>query len=55
MEGLLLLRDAVRQERRPLSWVIGPQGVVKPPSPSFRDLKRDERRADTYLTPPDEV
>ncbi|MHB1131845.1 MAG: NuoB/complex I 20 kDa subunit family protein [Chloroflexota bacterium] len=55
MQGLLLLRDAVGQERRPLSWTVGPQGVVKPPSPSLRDQNRPQRRAVTYLTPPDEV
>jgi NADH-quinone oxidoreductase subunit B len=55
MEGLLLLRDAVGKERRPLSWVVGPQGVVKPPPPSLRDLKRAERMRQTFLRPPDEV
>ena len=55
MEGLLLLRDQVGRERRPLSWVAGPQGVIKPPSPSFRDLRRPERQRLTLLTPPDEV
>ena len=27
MEGLLMLQDKVGKERRPLSWVVGPQGV----------------------------
>ncbi|MBN1866948.1 NADH-quinone oxidoreductase subunit B [Candidatus Sumerlaeota bacterium] len=55
MEGLCLLREYVGKERRPLSWVVGPQGVVKPTTPSLRDLKRDERRRATTLRPPDEV
>jgi NADH-quinone oxidoreductase subunit B len=55
MEGLLLLRDAVGKERRPLSWVVGPQGVMKPPRPSLRDLKRPARQKDTLFRPPDEV
>ena len=55
MEGLLLLREAVGKERRPLSWVVGPQGVERPPLPSQRDLKRDERRRTGLLRPPDEV
>jgi NADH-quinone oxidoreductase subunit B len=55
MEGLLLLRDQVGHERRPLSWAAGPQTVVKPPEPSLRDLRRQERQRLTYLTPPDEV
>ncbi len=43
LEGLLLLRDLVGNEKRPLSWVIGPQGVVKPDRACLRDLKNDER------------
>ncbi len=55
MEGLLLLRDAVGTERRPLSWVVGPQGVSRPPLPSLRDRKRDARSRATLLRPPDET
>jgi NADH-quinone oxidoreductase subunit B len=55
MEGLLLLRDAVGSERRPLSWVVGPQGVMRPPMPSMRDLKRGRRSELTVLRSPDEV
>jgi len=55
MEGLLLLAQAVGTEKRPLSWVVGPQGVEQPPLPSFRDLKRAERQRATLLRPPDEV
>jgi NADH-quinone oxidoreductase subunit B len=55
MEGLVLLQEAVGKEKRPLSWVVGPQGVVKPPAPSLRDLKRDERMKVTSLRTPDEV
>ncbi len=52
MEGILLLREAIGNERRPLSWVVGPQGVYRPAMPAMRDLKREERqRADT-LRPP---
>jgi NADH-quinone oxidoreductase subunit B len=54
MEGLLLLRDAVGGERRPLSWMVGPQGVERPAMPSNRDLKRAERQQMTALTPPEE-
>ena len=31
-EGLMLLQQVVANERRPLSWVIGPQGIDKPGS-----------------------
>ncbi len=30
MEGYCCLRDAVGTEKRPLSWVVGPQGIYKP-------------------------
>ncbi len=55
MEGLLLLRQAVGTEKRPLSWVVGPQGVERAPLPSLRDLKRDERMKMTEIRPPDHV
>ena len=55
MQGLLLLQQAVGTERRPLSWVVGPQTVERPPLPSLRDLKRAERMKATLLRPPDEV
>lgn len=43
LEGLLLLRELVGNEKRPLSWVIGPQGVIRPEKVSVRDLKNEER------------
>ncbi len=55
MQGILLLRDAVGKEKRPLSWVVGPQGVVRPPPPSLRDQLRPERQKATTLRPPDET
>jgi NADH-quinone oxidoreductase subunit B len=55
MEGLLLLRQTVGKEKRPLSWLIGPQGVERPPRPSLRDLKRPERQRATVLASPDSV
>ena len=55
MEGLRLLQDAVGQEKRPLSWVIGPQDVERPPRPSMKDLKRAERQKTVALRSPDEV
>jgi len=54
-EGLLLLRDAVGKERRPLSWIVGPQGVERPPRPSMRDLKQAGRQQATTLPPPTDV
>ncbi len=55
MEGLLLLSEAVGAEKRPLSWIVGPQGVEKPPKPSLRDLKHDERMKVTDLRTPDHI
>jgi NADH-quinone oxidoreductase subunit B len=55
MEGLLLLRDAVGSERRPLSWVVGPQGILRPPLPSRKEQKRSENTALTVLRSPDEA
>jgi len=55
MEGLLLLRDKVGKERRPLSWVAGSQTVEQPVPPCMRDRKRQERMKATVLPSPDEV
>lgn len=55
MQGLTLLQEAVGGERRPLSWVVGPQGVIKPPPPSMRDAKREERSRATVLRTPDKI
>ncbi len=52
IQGLLLLRDAVGTERRPLSWVVGEQRVERAPFDSQRDLKRPERQKETILRPP---
>jgi NADH-quinone oxidoreductase subunit B len=55
MRGLVLLGEAVASEKRPLSWVVGPQGVVKMPKPSLRDHMRPDRQKQTDLTSPDEI
>jgi NADH-quinone oxidoreductase subunit B len=54
-DGLLLLQNAVGGEKRPLSWVVGPQGAVKGSKPFMRDRKQAERCAMDMLRPPDEV
>jgi NADH-quinone oxidoreductase subunit B len=53
MRGLLLLREAVGQERRPLSWVVGPQGVQRPELPVMRDVQGPERLRTRELDPPE--
>lgn len=55
MEGLILLQDAIGKEKRPLSWVVGPQGVSRPERQSMRDLKRPLRKQPGLLRTPDEV
>ncbi len=55
LQGLNLLQDAIGKEQRPLSWVVGPQGVEKPGRPSQRDLLRQRRMRATDLRNPDEV
>jgi NADH-quinone oxidoreductase subunit B len=56
LEGLVLLQRAIGNERRPLSWMIGPQGVERVVQPLFeRDLKAPQRARMTTLRSPDEV
>jgi NADH-quinone oxidoreductase subunit B len=55
MEGLLLLQQAIGTERRPLSWWVGPQGVVRPAMPSQRDSQRADRQKTQSLRSPDHV
>jgi len=55
LQGLILLQQLIGAERRPLSWTIGPQGVIRPPMPSQRDLNRPARQRETALRTPDEV
>lgn len=55
MYGLVKLQEAVGSDRRPLSWVAGPQDIVKGPRPSTRQAKRLERLQTTTLRPMDEV
>jgi NADH-quinone oxidoreductase subunit B len=55
MEGLLLLRDKVGNEKRPLSWIVGSQGVTKFVPVSRRFMKQAARRERTTLRTPDKV
>lgn len=50
LQGLILLQESIGKEKRPLSWVVGPQGIEKPPRPSQRDA-RQERRAQALDLP----
>ncbi|MGH2644676.1 MAG: NADH-quinone oxidoreductase subunit B, partial [Chitinophagaceae bacterium] len=55
LEGIVMLRDQVGKEKRPLGWTIGNQGIIKPEKVSMRDQKREERMKMTEIRPPDEV
>jgi NADH-quinone oxidoreductase subunit B len=56
LEGLLLLRESISRETRPLSWVIGPQGIVtRQNQPSMRDQKMEERRKMGNIRPMNEM
>jgi NADH-quinone oxidoreductase subunit B len=55
LEGLILLQKSIAGERRPLSWVVGPQGIERAARPSQRDLKRPQRQLVTTLRTPDGV
>ncbi len=51
LEGLLLLREAIGNEQRPFSWVVGSQGVHKIEKKNNRDLKQEERSRMENLRP----
>jgi NADH-quinone oxidoreductase subunit B len=55
LEGLLLLRESIGKEKRPLSWVIGPQGITRPDKISIRDTKNFERIKMSKLRGMDEI
>ncbi|WP_455382328.1 NADH-quinone oxidoreductase subunit B [Salinispira pacifica] len=55
LQGLTMLQESIGKERRPLSWVVGPQGVEKPTAIPNRDRLADERRKVTVLRSPDGI
>ena len=56
LQGLMLLQDAIREEDRPLSWMINPDGTVdKPDMPIQRDVRTPDRIQAVNLASPDEV
>jgi NADH-quinone oxidoreductase subunit B len=55
MQGLMMLQDAIEQERRPLSWVAGDQRIVKPAFTPRRDQLKEHRNQASILRSPDEV
>ncbi|MHB1004682.1 MAG: NuoB/complex I 20 kDa subunit family protein [Chloroflexota bacterium] len=55
MEGLVLLKDYVGREKRPLSWAVGPQGVTRQAVPNLRLARQTARQKTTFLRPPDTI
>ncbi|ATJ81108.1 NADH-quinone oxidoreductase subunit B [Halomonas beimenensis] len=55
LEGLQLLQASIQEERRPLSWVVGDQGVYRAELPSRRETLRERRIQATELRPPDGI
>jgi len=55
MDGLLLLAESVGKEQRPLSWVIGEQGVVRPEKISVKDRRFEKRKEMVSFRSPDEI
>ena len=55
MQGLVLLGEQAKKERRPLSWMIGEQGVIKPEMTPMKEQKRKERMEMINFRPADEI
>lgn len=55
MEGLMLLAKSVGKEKRPLSWTIGEQGVIKPAKISVKETKYQYRKDMVSFRSPDEI
>ena len=56
LEGLLLLRESIGIEKRPLSWAIGPQGIIKrQEKTSQRDINTEERMKMGNIRPMNEM
>jgi NADH-quinone oxidoreductase subunit B len=55
MQGLVLLGEQAKKERRPLSWMIGEQGVIKPQMTPMKEQKRKERMEMINFRSADEI
>ncbi len=55
LQALMLLQDSIGKERRPLSWVVGDQGVYRPEMQPQREAKHDQRIKVTNLRSADEI
>ena len=55
IQGLVLLGQSVGKEKRPLSWVVGEQGVIRPQLTPMKEQKREERMKMVDFRSADEV
>lgn len=55
MHGLVLLQQSVGKEKRPLSWTIGEQGVIKPEKISMQEVHKARREGMTEFKTTDEI
>lgn len=55
MDGLVLLTESVGKEQRPLSWVIGEQGVIRPEKISVKGRRAEKRKEMTTFRSPDTI
>ena len=55
IDGLVLLTQSVGKEQRPLSWMIGEQGVIRPEKISVKDVRWEQRKKMTTFRSPDEI
>lgn len=55
MEGLMLLSESVGKEKRPLSWTVGEQGIIRPEKIDVKARKEEFRQQMTEFRSPDEI
>ncbi|WP_119079703.1 NADH-quinone oxidoreductase subunit B [Chitinophaga alhagiae] len=55
MHGLVLLQESVGKEKRPLSWTIGEQGVIRPEKISMQEVNKEKREGMTVFKTTDEI
>ncbi|MEO5599517.1 MAG: NADH-quinone oxidoreductase subunit B family protein [Cyclobacteriaceae bacterium] len=55
MDGLVQLSASVGKEKRPLSWVVGENGVIRPDKLSIKDIRSEKRKTMTTFRSPDSI
>lgn len=55
IDALVHLTESVGKERRPLSWVVGDQGVIMPDKISIKERRSEKRKEMTTFRSPDEI